>query len=92
MKIYFITWTIREYSGKTITGSDLISANDEAEAKQLILQKNSAKKIDTTNIKLYNFSELCKKYNITYSLPKLDSKKTEKPKTIEHKEETDDIF
>lgn len=90
MNIYYCTWIESSISGKVITGSDLIQAQNKEEAKNNILKLNSIQKRNSTKIQIYDFNKLCEKYNISYSFKKENIKKKE---NVESKKTIDeDIF
>jgi len=91
MNVYFCTWVKSSVSGKTETGSELIQAKDKEEAKLNILKLNSIRNVNSTNVLIYNFSELCKKHNIDYSFNNIKSDK-KKENTAPKKQIDDDIF
>jgi len=89
--IYYCVWTTKSFSGKNITGSDMLVSNSKEDAYNQIISRNSKQNIDSTDIKIYDFSKLCEQYNIKFELPKVKVEK--KPNVIEHnEEEIEDIF
>ena len=92
IQIYYCTWIESSVSGNTTTGSELIQTNNKEEAKTNILKLNNIRKINSTNIQIYDFSKLCDKYNITYSFKKKNKIKKEENTTTPTQQIDEDIF